>query len=334
MKLFRVCYLLIIFLALEEVSTRHPKTAKQGCQDTCGKVKIPYPFGIGVNCSISEWYNIYCNWSTPFLPALNNVEVLHINLEYQTVTVNVSTISDCRNLVRHSSQILNVELGGSPFFFSRIHNKFVAEGCGNAVILDHGTTLAGCSTTCGNNSASEEDKCLGITCCQTTLPHYLKSYSIDLTSLERQGGNGACGYAFLVNNTYLEGRCPGQIFRADIIYTPISLLWTLSDLEFNQTNCCYSGFRLKVDMGNGTSVNSMKCVFPTGKEGNPYLLDGCDDKEECTRCMDDGDTCEYHDLYDDYDRISEYAFVCSPSVGLPSHSKSRASIGAIIGNAL
>ncbi|XP_023737181.1 wall-associated receptor kinase-like 2 [Lactuca sativa] len=333
MKLFQA-YHLLIFLLLKTTSARDPKYTKPGCQVMCGDVRIPYPFGIGVNCSVSEWYNVDCNRSTPYLPAVNNVQVLKVDLEYQTVKVNVSMIFDCHNRVRTSSQILGIELGESnPFLFSRIHNQFVVEGCGNAVIMDHGITVAGCSTTCSNEgTVGEKDTCLGITCCQTRLPYYLKTYSMDLTRLERQGGDGACGSAFLVDNdSYDEVRLSG-----DSTFIPISLMWILSERESSQIKCCNSGIKIKVDTGNGTSTTSSKCIFPIYVyEGNPYLSDGCDvppqATEECAECINTGGLCEYHKVYDDYDRISEYAFSCSPN-GHPTLSRPRRlSLGAILG---
>ncbi|MFS8018877.1 hypothetical protein Hanom_Chr15g01397291 [Helianthus anomalus] len=56
----------------------------------------------------------------------------------QTVTVNASTISACQNSIWNSSQALSIDLGRSPFMFSKSHNKFVFEGCGNAVMMDPG----------------------------------------------------------------------------------------------------------------------------------------------------------------------------------------------------
>lgn len=55
--------------------------------------------------------------------------------------------------------------------------------------------------------------------------------------------------------------------------------------------------------------------------------------EECAECINTGGLCEYHKVYDDYDRISEYAFSCSPN-GHPTLSRPRRlSLGAILGNA-
>ncbi|KAM0005063.1 hypothetical protein Hdeb2414_s0221g00837891 [Helianthus debilis subsp. tardiflorus] len=67
-KLYQVYTLLILFsLTSIETSTTAPKYAKDGCKPKCGNVKIPYPSGIGVNCSINKWYNVDCNSSTPYL---------------------------------------------------------------------------------------------------------------------------------------------------------------------------------------------------------------------------------------------------------------------------
>ncbi|PWA75520.1 wall-associated kinase family protein [Artemisia annua] len=198
MKLFQA-YHLLLFLSIIATSIAIPKYAKPGCIDTCGKVRIPYPFGIGTKCSVNKWYVIDCNYSTPYLSAVNNLQVLGVNLDDQTVTVNGPMVSNCQNTVQNTSQTMSIDLGSSLFLFSKLHKKLVVEGCGNGVILEHGSALTGCSTACINDTVSDKNNCLGFSCCQTTIPHYLKSYSVNLRGLERHGGDGGCGSAFLVD---------------------------------------------------------------------------------------------------------------------------------------
>ncbi|KAI3747333.1 hypothetical protein L6452_09787 [Arctium lappa] len=199
MKVFQVYHLLILLSLITTPSAL--RYSKAGCKYTCGKVIIPYPFGIGANCSINEWYVVNCNSSIPYLSALHHLEVLNVSLYNRTVTVNVPNIYNCQNQGQNTKQISSIDLGRSPFFFSKSRNNFVLKGCGNALIMDHGTVVAGCSTSCTNySSLSERNNCFGISCCQTTIPHYLQSYSMNLTGLERQGGDVACGSAFLVDN--------------------------------------------------------------------------------------------------------------------------------------
>ncbi|GKC55860.1 wall-associated kinase family protein, partial [Tanacetum coccineum] len=207
MKLLQVYrILLVIFLSLTTASIAAPVYAKPGCDDMCGNVRIPFPFGIGANSSVNGWYVVNCNSSIPYLSALDQLEVLSVDLGNQTVTVNMQKISNC-------SQTKSVDLSTSPFVYSKSHNRFVFEGCGNAVMMgDHGNVLTACSTTCSNVnttttvSVHRNNKCVGINCCETTIPRYLKSYSMNLTSLERHvGGDGTCGSAFLVDQNSIEG---------------------------------------------------------------------------------------------------------------------------------
>ncbi|KAK1410823.1 hypothetical protein QVD17_37364 [Tagetes erecta] len=262
----------------------------EGCEHKCGDVRIPFPFGIGANCSMNKWYVVDCISSTPYLHALNHLEILGVDLENQTVTVNTPVISDC-------SETKSIDLGRSPFYFSKLQNIFVHEGCGNAVMTDHGRSITGCSTTCGNDSVSHTNNCLGMGCCQATLPHHLKSYNINITD---GVSNRACKSAFLVDEaSYLEGKFS---IGENKSYVPISLLWTLafSDLE---TLICYAFLdKLEVDLGNGTTVDSWKCRYsiPSNMEGNAYLIDGCEsrfDSEECLRCKDAGGFCYNVPIY-------------------------------------
>nr|KAJ0189949.1 hypothetical protein LSAT_V11C800437190 [Lactuca sativa] len=274
MKSLQLSLVILISLALAPIST--PIYARPGCTDMCGKIRIPYPFGIGTGCYINEWYAVDCNSSTPYLSAINNLELLSLNLENQTMAVNFSMNSDCVDTIRNNSQILSVDLGESPFLFSREDNKFTVEGCENAVILDQGGNLVtGCSTICQNQTTNQRDDCYGVNCCQTTIPYYLKAYTIDTTSLQRQSPGGVCGSAFVVDEQmYLPGRFSGKSAIFENSFVPISLRWTLRPEEIGESDCS-SMARETLYLGNGTNIESYKCNCRPIEEGSPYLTNGC-----------------------------------------------------------
>ncbi|GMN20937.1 hypothetical protein TIFTF001_047199 [Ficus carica] len=63
------------------VSETPLQIAKDNCEAQCGNVKIPFPFGIGSNCFIDKWFEVFCNKSTtPHRPFLKHTqwEVLDI----------------------------------------------------------------------------------------------------------------------------------------------------------------------------------------------------------------------------------------------------------------
>ncbi|KAK1411495.1 hypothetical protein QVD17_38044 [Tagetes erecta] len=197
MKLFLAYLHLLIFLSLTATLLAGAQFAKIGCNDTCGIVIIPYPFGIGAACSINLWYVVDCISAKPYLLALNHLEVLGVNLQNQIVTVSTPMITDCEKPVWNSNEIMSIDLGRSPFVFSKSHNVFVFEGCGVASMMDGGSVLIGCSTSCRNVTLSNINNCYGIRCCHTTVPHYLKSYNINITRLGDE--DGGCQSAFLMD---------------------------------------------------------------------------------------------------------------------------------------
>ncbi|KAL8246544.1 hypothetical protein R6Q59_007760 [Mikania micrantha] len=303
--------------------------AKKGCQERCGEVGIPFPFGIGDHCALDERYAVDCNSSIPYLSAFNNMQVLNISLEQQTITVNVSMIFDCQNRIFNSSQIIGIP--DSPFLFSRLHNIFVVTGCGNAVITDiEGTTVTGCSTTCSNDTFMDLNNCYGIGCCQATVPYYLQQFTLNLTRLAKQDQDGTCGSAFLVDkDSFLNGNFSLQPISKDHYIVPISLFWPLTLLyerdvpTFERPECTDLGFY----MHDGSLVGYRKCQCNMSQEGNPYLPKGCRKSEECRACERSGGVCSrlFSSVYDD----ATSQIISKPSCDMPYRRKS--SIGVILG---
>ncbi|KAF5956020.1 hypothetical protein HYC85_008876 [Camellia sinensis] len=71
--------LLLIFelaLILAATTTSQPMPS---CQETCGNLSIPYPFGANEGCYLNDSFLITCNNSQPYLRK-GNINVLDISL--------------------------------------------------------------------------------------------------------------------------------------------------------------------------------------------------------------------------------------------------------------
>ncbi|GKE14192.1 wall-associated kinase family protein [Tanacetum coccineum] len=246
---------IFLLLTTTTVAVPIPKYAKTGCNDKCGNVSIPFPFGIGANCYVNEWYNVDCNSSTPYLSSFNQLEVLGVDLKNRTVTVKMQKLSNCSQTTK------SVDLYSSPFLYSKSHNTFVYEGyCGNAVMMDnHGSVLTGCSTTCSNDTTTDTNNCLGINCCQRKIPQYLESYSMNLTGM---GGDGACGSGYLLDKNSHPSARDGTS------YIPTSLEWFFSYHDREQVSCSGGQWQrgaMEMEMGNGTLMNYWNSLPPRNR---------------------------------------------------------------------
>ncbi|PWA56713.1 protein kinase-like domain-containing protein [Artemisia annua] len=144
---------------------------------------------------------------------------------------------------------------------------------------------------------------------------------MNLTGFERLDGNRACGSAFLVDkNSYDEVRFSGKSF------IPTSLFWTLGYLDLKQVNCCNTAYmnNRTVDLSNGNSVDTLKCSYYKPSNGNPYLFDGCQDTEECARCMGNGTGyCDYERIYDIDGLFNKWNFTCHTYPSRDGDSKAQ-----------
>lgn len=171
--------------------------AMPNCKDRCVSISIPYPLGIGANCSATKSFTITCNTSLkvpkPFIDVGINLEVLEISLLRGTIWVeNPVVTSNCN---KRSNEGLIVDLPLTPFSFSDYYSRFTAMGCDNLALINQlETAIGGCMSFC--NTTSIDTSCYGINCCQTRIPPSLKFINASLRSINPESLHRHCRYCY------------------------------------------------------------------------------------------------------------------------------------------
>ncbi|KAK3007802.1 hypothetical protein RJ639_015291 [Escallonia herrerae] len=248
-------------LLLIQATAHALSLAKPGCQERCGNVVIPYPFGVGADCSSHETFAIACNSSftpaKPFHGAIN-MEVLEISLQGTIRVNNPISTSNCPN---RPDSTLKMDTSKTPFSFSDSQSKFTAMGCNNLELINgKDVETGGCTSFC--NSSWRPSTCYGINCCQTRIPPSLKVTDVSLTNVYSNNGVESCKRAFMVEKDWFANLTnPFDVHFMENV--PVVLDWT--------ANATCKNFTERYIKDQYETV----CACGWGSEGNPYLVNGC-----------------------------------------------------------
>ncbi|KAH7291758.1 hypothetical protein KP509_29G033900 [Ceratopteris richardii] len=203
----------------------------------CGKLKIPYPFGMSDDCGLPP-YRIHCKQNASygdgdhaFLQIGTEItpELQVLSFSTQTISLNATHLNainpDCSPFSEGRASVAFSKQG--PFSFSR-DNFFVVMGCrasGSCVVDDDDSKTLQCSTACFNELTFRF--CNGYTCCITAIPP--NAYKLDYV------GSGECGSSRVLSPSSFTIR-NGTEGDFKYAYYGISVAWSFAYPQ-NATDC-------------------------------------------------------------------------------------------------
>ncbi|KAL8246320.1 hypothetical protein R6Q59_007536 [Mikania micrantha] len=277
-------------------TTNNTNIAKPNCPTACGNITVPYPFGIGTDCSLDDIsFNLTCNTSNHDSPKLfiGNGNLETYNISYSEVRIFTIVSNRCYNQTGYRLGYTSyTNIGKRKAFTFSTKNKFTVVGCDDFALIsgrDDAYFAGGCYGLCREEDDVVDGECSGIGCCQASMPKGLTYYNVTLNTLHEHSdvlSFNECGYGFLVeegkykfNKSDLSANY--QDFKSRIKSTmPIVLDWVIKsnkscDAEANvckENSSCYD-----VEGGGG-----YRCKCNHGYHGNPYLDQGCQGSYNCT----------------------------------------------------
>ena len=182
--------------------------ALPNCSDSCGDVKVPYPFGTTKGCYWNESIKFFIdcsNSSGQHQPMIGNLRVTSISIEGEMNIMMYNSINCYNQWGTPLSNNTEPGLWVPSYTVSGTKNKFVAVGCDtyaflNGTLKDAPFTI-GCLSKCTDTRNIENGNCSGIGCCHIDIPEGLKDIDFAAYSYNNHSdvwSFNPCSFAFII----------------------------------------------------------------------------------------------------------------------------------------
>ncbi|XP_035546989.1 putative wall-associated receptor kinase-like 16 [Juglans regia] len=285
-----ISFIGVILLAMVAASAAQ---AKPGCDNSCGGVEIPYPFGLREGCYLDKMFNISCDEDDAIIGV--NVRVTNISIEAHEMHVMALEARDCYNESGSIEFNNSTRFRAGKFTISTTKNQFTVLGCDTTGIIrwkkNEKIYSTGCRSRCNDLSTAVNGSCSGVGCCNVEFPDGLGNYNVSVSSFKNHTNVwnfNPCSYAFIVekgkfnfSTDYLQKREQER--------RPMVLDWAIGSETCEEA-------RSKPDFACHEADQKSKCYDPEtrsgyqckckpGYQGNPYLRDGCQGAGVSFICM-------------------------------------------------
>ncbi|KAL2473871.1 Wall-associated receptor kinase 5 [Forsythia ovata] len=294
--LVRIMYSALLFALHFQDTTALTKNPH--CQNKCGNLTIPYPFGIGEKCYLAERFAVTCNHSTNSA-YLDFFDSQVFNISESDVHINGFPVLPLK-FNKSSGENLLIEYAeatwGPYFILPRARNKLVVVACyAYAYIVDSKTKnlVTGCATFCNRTdiAPSSSSSCAGIHCCQTSIPKDISDFTLRVHSMNTDKKSWAsydCNAFFIADKDFNGFDKPTNFSNCgkdDIIKysAPVILEWAVGNTSCkNASKIKGYACRENSDCVDAAGGGAYRCRCKRGYKGNPYIKQGCKDVNECT----------------------------------------------------
>ncbi|KAL4596056.1 hypothetical protein ACB092_12G136700 [Castanea dentata] len=287
---------ILVLLGLIVLAATKASQPNSSCGNvSCGNVSIPFPFGTEKGCYLNESFLITCDnisetTPKPFL-SYTKVPVLNISLDGE-LQVSVSIARRCSKGVPGNPSEFRADNTLSNFHISYTKNKFIAVGCNIFGFFDGYSSQGkkyptGCAALCNNDSVVDTSECSGIGCCQAPIPKGVSGFSVNFWDVEQNNivetNFNSCDYGLVAEEPYNISLLHQEILQNKTTF-PMVLDWAVGDETCEDAKGNSESYACKAENSicyNSTNGPGYRCNCSSGFEGNPYLVHGCKDIDEC-----------------------------------------------------